>query len=78
MEPGIWFHDLPSLATIRGAIVATDAGITHAGMVMALAYKGAPREYHTRVASGVGTFQEGGAMALQLCVRQPASHEGVY
>ena len=27
-ESGIWFHDLPPLARIRGAIVATDAGTT--------------------------------------------------
>ena len=30
---GIWFHDLPPLATICGAIVATDASTTPAGMI---------------------------------------------
>ena len=34
-EPGLWFHDLPALATLRGAIVAVDAGRTPAGMAMA-------------------------------------------
>ena len=33
---GIWFHDLPPLATIHGAIVATDIGTSPAGMVMVL------------------------------------------
>ena len=36
-EPGIWFHELPPLATIHGAIVATDTRTTRAGMAMALA-----------------------------------------
>ena len=38
-EPGIWFHDLPPLATIHGAIVATDASTTPAGMLMAITYE---------------------------------------
>ena len=32
---GIWFHDLPALATLRGTVVAVDAGATRAGMTMA-------------------------------------------
>ena len=28
-ETGVWLHQLLPLATIRGAIVATDAGATH-------------------------------------------------
>ena len=70
--PGIWFHELLSLATIRGAIVATDAGATLAWKVMVLAYESAPGEYITKVASGVGTSQDGEAMTLLLCVRQLA------
>ena len=50
-EPSTWFQDLPPLATISGAIVATDAETTE-GMVMALVYETAPGDYHTWVASG--------------------------
>ena len=67
-ELGLWFHGPPPLATIIGAIVATDAGTTQVGIVMALAYESAPGEYHTRVASGVGASQlrggDHGAVAL--------------
>ena len=35
----IWFHELLPLANVYGAIVATDASATLAGMVMALAYE---------------------------------------
>ena len=34
-RPGVWFHDLPALATLRGSVVAVDAGATQAGMAMA-------------------------------------------
>ena len=84
VEPGICTHELPPRATICGAIVATIAimatnvGATLAGMAIALAYKSAPGEYHTQVASGVGTSQEGEAMTLLLCVRRLAQHEGIY
>ena len=44
---GTWFHDLPALAMIHGAIVATGTGTTPAGMAMALAYEHAPGEYTT-------------------------------
>ena len=30
VKPGIWFHDLPALATLRGTVAAVDAG-THIG-----------------------------------------------
>ena len=60
------------LATIRRAIVAIYAGASPVGMVMVLAYKSAPGECHTLVDSGVGTFQEGEAMALWLCIRRLA------
>ena len=33
MELGIWFHELPPLATINGAIIATDASTTIVGRV---------------------------------------------
>ena len=35
VEPGIWFQDLPALATLRGTSAAVDAGTTPAGMAMA-------------------------------------------
>ena len=34
-RPGIWFHDLPAMATLRGNVVAVGAGTTQAGMAMA-------------------------------------------
>ena len=51
VKPGIWFHDLPALATLRGTVAAVDAGTTPAGVAMA----GVPEAYRTHVASGVGT-----------------------
>ena len=35
VKPGIWFHDLPALATLCGTVAAVDAGTTQAGMAMA-------------------------------------------
>ena len=61
-EPGIWFHRLTPLATIHGAIIATGASTTPAGMRMALAYEHAPGLYTTMTTSGVGTSQEGEAL----------------
>ena len=75
---GVWFHELPPLATISRAIVATDAGTTPAGMAMALAYDHAPWRYRSVVASGVETSQEGEALTLLLCARQLAAQQGVY
>ena len=72
-EPGTWFHDLPVLAMIHGAIVATDAGTTPASMAMALAYEHAPGEYTTVATLGVGTSQEGEALTVLLCVKQLAA-----
>ena len=57
-EPGISFHDLPLLAMIHGAIVATHAATTPAGMAIALAYEHARGEYAVVATSGVGTSQE--------------------
>ena len=41
VKPGIWFHDLPALATLRGTIAAVDVGTTPAGSQLA-ARNGAP------------------------------------
>ena len=45
---------------------------------MALTEKQAPRQYGVRVASGVGTSQEGEAMTVLLYVPQLEPQEGVY
>ena len=54
-RPGVWFHDLPALATLRGSVVAVDEGATQAGMGMAGVVQSGPGEYQAQVASGVGT-----------------------
>ena len=72
VKPGIWFHDLPALATLRGTVVAVDAGTTQAGMAMAGVAQSGPEAYRTHVASGVGTSQEGEAMILLSYVRRLA------
>ena len=61
-EPGIWFHDLPALATLRGTIAAVYAGTTPAGMAMAGVTQCGHGAYQAHVASRVGTSQEGEAM----------------
>ena len=67
-EPGLWFHDLPPLATIQGTIVAADAGTTpvggndHGACIRTCASA-------TECPLGWGTSQEGKAMTLLLCVR---------
>ena len=71
-EPGIWFHDLPALATLRGTVVAVDAGTTPAGMAMAGVAERGHEAYQAQVASGVGTSQEGEAMVLLSYVRRLA------
>ena len=76
-RPGIWFHDLPALATLRGTVVAVDAGATRAGMAMAGVAQSGPAAYQTQVASGVGTSQEGEAMILLSYVRRLATQPGV-
>ena len=63
---------------ISGAIVATDAGTTPAGMAMALVHEHAPDSTAPGVALGVGISQEGEAMSLLLCVRLLVPQEGVY
>ena len=59
VKPGIWFHDLPELATLRGTIAAVHAGTTPAGMAMAGVAQTGHEAYQPHVASGVGTCQEG-------------------
>ena len=76
--PGVWFHNLPALATLRGSVVAVDAGATQAGMAMAGVVQSGPGEYQAQVASGVGTSQEGEAMALLSYARWLATQPGVY
>ena len=54
-RPGVWFHDLPALVTLRGNVVAVDAGTTQAGMAMAGVVQSGPQACQAQVASGVGT-----------------------
>ena len=68
-RPGIWFHDLPSLATLCGTVVAVDAGATRGGMALAGVAQSGPTAYQARLASGVGTSREGEAMILLSYVR---------
>ena len=49
------FHDLLGLATLRGNVVAVDAGTTRTGMAMAGVVQSGPEAYQSQVASGVGT-----------------------
>ena len=77
-EPGIWFHDVQALATLRGTIAAVDAGTTPAGMTMAGVAQSGHGAYRTHVASGVGTSQEGEAMILLSYVRRLAEQPEVY
>ena len=78
VKPGIWFHDLPALATLRGAVAAVDAGTTEAGMAKAGVAQSGPAAYQAHVASGVGTSQEGEAVILLSYVRKLAQQPGVY
>ena len=75
---GVWFHDVPALATLRGNVVAVDAGTTQGAMAMARVVQSGPEAYQAQVASGVGTSQEGEAMALLSYARRPATQPGVY
>ena len=70
VEPGIWFHYLPALATSRGTVAAVDAGTTPASMAMAGIAMSGPEAYQTHVASGVGPSQEGEAMILLSYIRK--------
>ena len=80
VQPGIWFHDLPVLATLRGTASAVDAGATRADMSMAVVAQSRPTAYRAHVASGVGTSQEGEAMILLSSVgrlaQQPEGYIG--
>ena len=78
VQPGIWFHDVPALATLRGIVAAVDAGATRAGMSMAGVPQSGPAAYKAHVASGVGTSQEGEAMILLSYIRRLAQQPGVY
>ena len=78
VKPGIWFHDLPVLATLSGTIAAVDAGTTPEGMAMAGVAQSGHEAYQTHVASGVGTSQEGEAMILLSYIRRLAQQPGVY
>ena len=78
VEPGIWFHDLPALATLRSTVAAVDARTTQAGVAMAGVAQSGPAAYHAHVASGVGTSQEGEAVILLSYVRRLAQQPGVY
>ena len=78
VKPGIWFHDLPALATLRSTVAAVDAGTTQAGMAMAGVAQSGPEAYRTHVASGVGTSQEGEAMILLSYVRRLAQQPRVF
>ena len=77
VKPGIWFHDLPALAILRGTIAAVDAGTTSAGMAMAGVVQSGLEAYQTHVASGVGTSQEGEAILLSY-IRRLAQQPGVF
>ena len=77
-KPGIWFHDLPTLATLRRTIVAVDAGTTPARMAMTGVAQSGLEAYQTNVASGVGTSQEGEAMILLSYIRRLAQQPRVF
>ena len=54
-KPGIWFHDLPALATRLGTIIAVDAGTTLAGIAITGVAQCGHEAYQAQAASGVGT-----------------------
>ena len=74
-EPGIWFHDLLVLATLRGTIAVVDAGTTLAGMAMAGVTESGHEAYRAHVA---GVSQEGEAMIPLSYVKRLAEQPGVY
>ena len=77
-QPGIWLHDLPLLATIGRAIVATNAHTSPASMTMAIAYESAPREFSTVTTTVMGTSQEGEALTMLFNIGQLAAQQGSY
>ena len=78
MKRGIWFHDLPAWATLRGTFVAVDAVATLAGMAMVGVAQRGHEASQGHVASGVGTSKEGKAMILISHVRRLAVQPGLY
>ena len=45
VKPGIWFHDLPVLATLRSTVAAVDAGTMQASMAMEGVAQSGPEAY---------------------------------
>ena len=45
VKPGIWFHDLPALATLRGTVAVVDARTTEADMAIAGLAQSGPAAY---------------------------------
>ena len=82
-EPGIHFHDLPELATVRGKLPGIDAGTASEGeegrppMSAAGYAAGAAGQGEASVAGGPGTSQEGEALALIEYVIAQAYKGGV-
>ena len=64
IDPGIWFHELPALATVQGVIVAVDARTTLAGGGMTRVAQCGHGAFQAHVACGVGSSQVGEAMIL--------------
>ena len=62
--PGIHFRELPALVTIRGRIVALDAGTTQGGGVVAVGVMMTENGPEEDTAGGPGTAQDGEALAL--------------
>ena len=76
--PGIHFRELPTLATIRGRIVALDAGTTEGGGVVAVGVMMTDNGPEEDTAGGPGTAQDGEALALITYVRALRDKEGVH
>ena len=75
---GIHFRELPALATIRGRIIAPDAGTTEGGGVVAVGVMMTENGPEEDTAGGPGTAQDGEALALMTYVRALRDKEGVY
>ena len=63
-EPGVHFRELPALATIKGRIVALDAGTKEGGGVVAVGVMMTENGREEDTAGGPGTAQDGEALAL--------------
>ena len=77
-EPGVHFRDLPPLASIRGKIIALDAGPVEGGGVVAAGVFYRHDHPDVATAGGPGTLQDGEALALITYVPQLKEREGVY